>query len=55
MSEPTVALTKSEYEDLIRENEQLQAVKRYIVANKYISTSDITAILDIKGISTAQF
>ena len=48
MNEQTITLSLLDYETLVRDSEKLEAVKRYIVSNKYISTSDITAILDIE-------
>ena len=43
-----VEVPKIEYAELIRESEQLAAIKRLVEKNGYIGTSDIIAILGIE-------
>jgi len=44
----TVSVPKSEYEELVRDSEQLAIVKNVIANSKYVSTDDLKIILDIE-------
>lgn len=43
----TVSVPKPEYEELIRESEQLKAVKRMLQKGEYVSTDDLRTIVNI--------
>ena len=43
----TVEVPKIEYEELIRESEQLKAVKRMLQKDSYVSTDDLRAIVNV--------
>lgn len=43
----TVTLSKSEYEELIRDSEVLNVAKRYVVT-KYASINDIKSIIGVE-------
>lgn len=44
----TVTVPKTEYEELVRDSERIDAVNRYINATKYPCTDDIKALLCIE-------
>lgn len=44
----TVSVPKSEYEELVRDSEQLAVVIRMVRKNKYIGQEDLKAVLDIE-------
>ena len=44
----TVTISKSEYENLVRDSEKLGTLKRYITQNSYMLRADIEAILGVK-------
>lgn len=44
----TVSVPKPEYEELVRDSEQLSTVKKLLVNGKYVSTEDLKIILDIE-------
>ena len=43
----TVSVPKPEYEELIRESEQLKTVKRMLQKNSYVSTDDLRTIVNV--------
>jgi len=43
----TVEVPKIEYEELIRESEQLKAVKRMLQKESYVSTDDLRTIVNV--------
>ena len=43
----TVTVPKSEYEELIRESEQLKTVKRMLQKESYVSTDDLRTIVNV--------
>ena len=45
----TVSVPKPEYEDLIRDSERLEIIKRKVKANKDVGTEELKEILDIKN------
>lgn len=44
----TVSVPKPEYEELVRDSEQLAVVRRMVRKNKYIGQEDLKAVLDIE-------
>lgn len=48
MATAIVSITKSEYEDLIRDSENLKGIIRYLESSKYTTTEDIKSFLGIK-------
>ena len=44
----TVTISKNEYENLVRDSEQLAIVKNYVEKQEYISTKDIKVLLEIE-------
>ena len=44
----TVSVPKPEYEELIRESEQLAIIRRMMSRGKYFCQEDLKAILDIE-------
>lgn len=43
----TVEVPKIEYEELIRESEQLKTVKRMLQKDSYVSTDDLRTIVNV--------
>ena len=44
----TVSVPKPEYEELVRDSEQLAVVRRMVRKNKYIGQEDLKAVLDVE-------
>lgn len=44
----TLTMSKSEYENLVRDSEKLKCLRRYLNESKYPTYDDIGAILDFK-------
>ena len=45
----TVSVPKPEYEDLVRDSEKLEIIKRKVKANKYVGMEELKEILDIEN------
>ncbi len=50
----TVSVPKSEYEDLIRESETLDILKKLFKDNKYVSDTTIRSILHVEYIEKGE-
>lgn len=42
----TVSISKSEYEELVRDSEQLKIVKKFVKESEYAGTKDIEILLN---------
>jgi hypothetical protein len=45
---PTVTILASEFNDLTRESERLDIIRKLLTENKYISTGDLRVILNVE-------
>jgi len=43
----TVSISKNEYEELVRDSEQLKIVKKFIKESKYAGSNDVAILLNI--------
>lgn len=44
----TVSVPKPEYENLVRDSEKIETLKRLIKSSKYVTTGEVMAILEIE-------
>lgn len=44
----TVSVPKSEYEELVRDSEQLAVIRRMVSRGKYFCQEDLKAVLDVE-------
>jgi len=43
----TVSISKNEYEELVRDSEQLKIVKKFVKESKYANSNDVAILLNI--------
>lgn len=43
-----VEISKSEYVELLKQSERLEALKRYVAVNTYLDEKDVMAILGVE-------